>query len=92
MRRRRIEAAGENFSLRRVAERDGWVCQICGEVVPDQPYGARDDDPTIDHILPLSRGGRHELANVRLAHNRCNWQRGAPEEVAWDQGVLSLSL
>ncbi|NEA63940.1 HNH endonuclease [Streptomyces sp. SID12488] len=28
--------------------------------------------PTLDHIVPLARGGSHEPANVQAAHFLCN--------------------
>lgn len=40
--------------------------------------------PSIDHIVPLSQGGTHELANVQLAHYRCNLSknnRGSGEQL-----------
>lgn len=75
--RRTVERAGENFTLREIAERDAWRCHICGRDVPDREYGARPLDPTLDHLIPVSAGGGHTRDNVALAHNRCNWQRGA---------------
>jgi 5-methylcytosine-specific restriction endonuclease McrA len=33
--------------------------------------------PTIDHILPLARGGTHEPSNVQAAHFGCNAAKGA---------------
>lgn len=48
-----------------VYERDGGVCQICGE-----PIGAAEWH--IDHVKPLARGGEHSYANVQLAHAHCN--------------------
>ena len=53
-----------------VFERDGWLCGICGESV-------RREDATLDHIVPIARGGTHEPSNVRLAHGLCNSRRGA---------------
>lgn len=73
---RRAENGGETFTLREIAERDGWRCHICGKRVPDRQYAARDDDPTLDHLVPVSLGGKHVRVNVALAHNRCNWERG----------------
>jgi len=67
----------ESYSLREIAERDGWVCHLCGKKVPDRQYARRDRDPTIDHLIPQSAGGHNTKANVALAHNRCNWERGA---------------
>ena len=29
-----------------------------------------------DHIVPLSKGGKHSYLNTRLAHIKCNVQRG----------------
>lgn len=42
---------------------------------------------SIDHLIPVSRGGRHEYANVRLAHRRCNAIRGA----SWPFGSKLLA-
>lgn len=57
---------------RKIFERDGWLCGICGKKVdPRKRHG----DPlaaTIDHIVPLAAGGTHEPANVQCAHARCN--------------------
>ncbi len=57
--------------------RDGWACGLCGEVVdPDLAY----PDPmskSLDHVLPLSRGGAHVESNVQLAHLSCNIRKGA---------------
>lgn len=74
---RRTSGRSETFSLLEIAERDGWRCHLCGKQVPDREYKARDLDPTIDHLVPVSAGGSHTRDNVALAHNRCNWQRGA---------------
>lgn len=73
--RRTVERSGEKFTTREIAERDGWRCHLCSKQVPDQPYAARDEDPTLDHLVPVSDGGLHVRTNVRLAHNRCNWER-----------------
>ena len=72
---RRAPLVGPAFTTREIAERDGWRCHLCGRLVPDRQYTAADDDPTIDHLIPVSEGGEHSRTNVRLAHNRCNWER-----------------
>lgn len=79
----RTGLGGERFTLREIAERDGWRCHICHRKVPDREYKARDLDPTIDHLIPANRRdrGTHSRENVALAHNRCNWERGAGGEV-----------
>lgn len=49
-----------------ISLRDGYFCFICKE-----PFGKR-EKPTIDHWIPLSRGGTWVLSNLRLAHKSCN--------------------
>jgi len=57
-------------------ERDDWVCQICFEPVNKGEWSADPLDPTLDHILPRSKGGGHEPENLRTAHWICNGRRG----------------
>ena len=57
---------------RDVYERDQWTCQLCGEPVARDEVVPHPKAPTIDHIVPLARGGTHEPANVQLAHYLCN--------------------
>ena len=53
-----------------VAERDGWRCALCrGKVIRE--------NWSLDHVVPLSKGGAHTYANVVLAHRSCNSRRGA---------------
>lgn len=42
------------------------------------------DDTDMDHIIPLSRGGKHSKKNLCLAHLRCNRSKGTklPQEYA----------
>ena len=55
-----------------VAERDGWICQLCGEPIdaaleyPDPGY------LNVDHVVPLSKGGGHTYSNVQASHAVCN--------------------
>lgn len=63
------QAFVEYIGIAELAERDRDLCGICRKPVPAT-------DRTIDHIVPLSRGGLHELANVQLAHRACNSGRG----------------
>lgn len=32
---------------------------------------------SLDHIIPLSRGGHHTADNVQAAHLACNHRKGA---------------
>lgn len=65
-----------------VFERDGWCCGICGlDVDPAEPF-PEPGAATIDHVVPMSRGGGHTWTNVQLAHFYCNTVKGAREVAA----------
>jgi 5-methylcytosine-specific restriction endonuclease McrA len=59
-----------------VFERDAWICQLCGLPVDASIAGQWDPQrASLDHIIPLFRGGEHSYANTRLAHLGCNLRR-----------------
>lgn len=74
---RRRGAASENVAPRMVFERDGWLCYLCRFRVSRN--SSRNDPlrPTLDHVVPIARGGRHEMANLKTAHLFCNTSKGA---------------
>lgn len=59
----------------RLFARDRHVCAYCGGHFPELEL-------TVEHILPVSRGGRHEWTNVVTACRSCNTRKGnrRPEE------------
>ena len=63
------------FTRRNIFFRDRNRCQYCGKV-----YAQR--DLNLDHVVPLSRGGRSEWTNVVTACVPCNSRKGSrsPEE------------
>lgn len=63
-----------------VYERDEWVCGLCAEPVDRTTVWPDPMSPSLDHILPLSKGGHHIMANVQLAHLSCNVRKGASTE------------
>lgn len=78
-RRRAIKlgATVENFKSVEVFERDGWICGLCGESVDRSLSWPHPQSASLDHVLPLSRGGPHSKANSQLAHLSCNVIKGA---------------
>lgn len=84
-RARRYGVAYEPVNRRRVFERDGYVCQICGdETQPDDPYNSL-KAPTLDHIVPVSAGGSHTYDNVQCACRDCNARKGDGRSVSVGQ-------
>lgn len=52
---------------------DGYLCWYCETVLdPDGGDPGSSTAPTIDHVLPLSAGGTHDLSNTVLACRNCN--------------------
>lgn len=62
----------EDVDLLTLADRDQWVCHLCCRKVRKRTKVGSPMSPSIDHIVPLSRGGEHSYANTALAHLRCN--------------------
>lgn len=69
--RRRAQLRGqflESVYLSVLIERDKRTCGICGKRIAS-------GQESVDHILPVSKGGAHSYANTRLAHRLCNVRR-----------------
>lgn len=49
-----------------VFERDHWACNVCGSR----------SNLTVDHILPVSKGGGKELSNLQVLCGTCNELKG----------------
>jgi hypothetical protein len=72
-RARKAGAKVESFNPVTVFERDGYVCQLCG--VKTRPYYKNCYHPlypTLDHIIPLSKGGDHSKRNAQCLCRQCN--------------------
>lgn len=59
----------ERIDPAEIYKRDNWRCHICGKRVAQK-------DATLDHLIPIAKGGGHTRLNVRLAHGHCNVKRG----------------
>lgn len=55
-----------------VGERDGWVCQACHIPTNRDADPLHPDAPTIDHTVPLSKGGQHTMTNLQVLCYSCN--------------------
>lgn len=60
-----------------VFARDKGICWLCGKDVNPLLKWPNHGYATLDHVMPLSKGGRHSYDNIRLAHMSCNCKKGA---------------
>jgi len=77
VKRRRIKSnsAFERIDRIKVFEKDNWVCYICG-ILTTTSKKYKPNRATLDHIIPLTKGGSHTYDNVRCCCNRCNIKKG----------------
>lgn len=78
-----IKEGEEQITLPLLIQRDNNVCYLCGGQCDRNDYAVVNGHfsmgkkyPTIEHVVPLSKGGKHSWANVKLAHNACNAIKG----------------
>lgn len=71
-RRRQVAPTGRKARRLRIAARDSWLCALCGRPVDPELRWPDPLSASLDHVVPVSRGGSDEDDNVQLAHQRCN--------------------
>ena len=71
----------EPYSKQTLFERDGYNCYLCG--IPVDLNGSSTVGkpgwelyPHIEHVIPISKGGTDTLDNVKIAHAKCNLDKG----------------
>lgn len=69
---RRGYLSSARVSVEQLVQRDGYDCAICGESIDIALPRTSKQGATIDHRIPLSKGGSDELDNLQLAHWICN--------------------
>lgn len=84
IRRNKIISNGRvdwDISIKRLLKRDGVDCYLCNRSM--KPNVDKNDAlyPSIEHVKPIAKGGTHTWDNVKLAHRKCNWEKGVKEFV-----------
>lgn len=83
IRKRLIKENGNvdySISLEKLIEKEHNVCYLCDNECDSDDYLITDEGhlivgasyPSIEHVIPISKGGKHTWDNVRLAHHYCN--------------------
>lgn len=80
----RGDARTERFSSREIFERDGWLCGICRDAIDRALTWPQPESASLDHVIPIARGGGHTRENSQASHLRCNLRKHAslPDEAA----------
>lgn len=68
----RFAVKSEDAPIAYLHKRDRGVCGICHKKVSMKFRHPHPLSPSMDHIIPLSKGGDDSRANKQLAHFRCN--------------------
>lgn len=89
-----------DINLTKLIQRDKGMCMICGHVVDECDSFVNDDGhfiagnnyPSIDHVLPVAKGGTHTWDNIQLAHRLCNSIKGGKSFCEESKGQLALNV
>lgn len=68
---------------RAVYERSGGKCRLCGRPVSFDKF-------TVDHIVPLARGGENKIANYQCTCFDCNQIKGSRLDSEMYEGISSI--
>lgn len=82
---KRSKSLPRRWQRNHLIAKHGAICAIC-----EKPF-KKLKDVTIDHHIPLSKGGADDLDNYRLAHFDCNQLKAdmLPDEfVKFQQGLI----
>lgn len=69
-RAQKIGTSSDRVDYNQILKDSKGVCGICGD--PFDLFGIH-----FDHIIPLSKGGKHTAVNLQATHARCNLEKGA---------------
>jgi 5-methylcytosine-specific restriction endonuclease McrA len=70
------DATAELIDRDQIGERDGWCCGLCSQPVDKSLAYPHPQSASLDHVKPLSLGGKHVEANVQISHLTCNVAKG----------------
>jgi hypothetical protein len=102
-RRKKLQENGRvnyKISKRKLIEREGSKCKLCGEPVDFNDYHYKEEGyfiagpkyPSIDHIIPVAKGGTHTWDNVQLAHRHCNSVKSDSSALELDNNRVKISI
>jgi predicted nucleic acid-binding Zn ribbon protein len=76
-RARKLEAWDEDVDVMVLADWQNWKCYLCGKPISQKTKAPDSRSLSLDHLVPLSLGGRHSYANCAATHFGCNSKKQA---------------
>jgi hypothetical protein len=67
-------------------------CHICGLAIPNIYDHKHLIYGTIDHVIPLSKGGSKAISNRRAAHRICNYAKENKDLSGLDRDALRATV
>lgn len=80
-RARKRNIVREYYTRKQIFDRDGYDCYLCHEPVDltashNMGQPGWELYPHVEHVIPLAKGGTDTLDNVKIAHAKCNMDKG----------------
>lgn len=64
-----------DIDIYKLIERDGGRCYLCGDDVLFSYHYNDPKYPTVEHVIPITKGGTHSWDNVKVACRECNTRK-----------------
>lgn len=74
--RRAVYAQGDQIDHLTLFNLHNWICNICGDKIDSRKRFPDLMAATVEHVVPLCKGGTHTWENTRPAHAKCNFEKG----------------
>lgn len=102
-RERRVHENGQfdkGISLKKLIKKEKNICYLCGKECDSDDFyiderGTQisgDNYPSIEHVIPISKGGTHTWDNVRLAHRGCNSKKSNISTIKMDNEEIKFDI
>ena len=89
-RARKMGVGYERFTVMEIFERDRWKCGICCKRISRRLRYTNPLSASLDHKVPLAKGGTHSRSNVQASHLRCNLRKRTAAAPMGEQIPLPL--